>query len=373
MIEEWLANYLIHSTLLLGLATLSPLVPALRKPALQDLLWRLALIGGLLTASAQTFSPHGSLVEVEGLFASPVDQSGETVIGPAQSPANRLAGAPPITAPPAPDLQDTDHLTQPHAGNSEMAPVLQDWRPALILAWLLGGGALLTGLLRDLVAERRLLAGCRRLKGDELDALCGNLAIPEGVSICVAPHISVPLSTRRGEIVLPETFSALPEASRRAAVAHELGHIRRRDPLWRLLGRLVRAGLFFQPLNWIAARRLDHWAEVLSDQAALDDGPRSRLALARSLLFFAEQRGCAVPATACAMAHAPGPLAERVRKVLEEPRVKVLSRRNALTGALVMLLAAAVVLPGVSARSTATTVAGSGDNIRSIQVREDDG
>src|SRR5262245_35677865 len=49
---EWLATYAIHSTLLLGtVAALTMTV--VRREAWRELLWRTALVGGILTASAQ--------------------------------------------------------------------------------------------------------------------------------------------------------------------------------------------------------------------------------------------------------------------------------------------------------------------------------
>jgi hypothetical protein len=48
----WLLTYVIHSTLLLGAAWLAS-SRLIRSNVLRDLLWKAALVGGLITATAQ--------------------------------------------------------------------------------------------------------------------------------------------------------------------------------------------------------------------------------------------------------------------------------------------------------------------------------
>ena len=57
----WLLTYLLHSTILLGGAWLLSATRAVRSPVVQDTVWKVCLVGGLLTATIQTAWP------VEGL------------------------------------------------------------------------------------------------------------------------------------------------------------------------------------------------------------------------------------------------------------------------------------------------------------------
>src|SRR5262245_56949657 len=53
MLADWLGTYLLHSTALLGGAWLASRLLRGRAPALQAHLWRAALIGALVSATAQ--------------------------------------------------------------------------------------------------------------------------------------------------------------------------------------------------------------------------------------------------------------------------------------------------------------------------------
>jgi hypothetical protein len=88
-----------------------------------------------------------------------------------------------------------------------------------------------------------------------------------------SPVLCVPLALWR----------RLGAAERRAMLAHELAHVRRRDPLrLRLLSLLVDALWPAIPLRWTAARLSEAW-ELQADEQAVQDGA-SRTALARSLV-----------------------------------------------------------------------------------------
>ena len=83
---SWLATYLIHSTLLLGAALL--VARAVRGPAVREVLWKGALLGGLVTATL-----HGALGPRLGVgrFDLPLVQ----VAGPATI-ALQVGGAVPL-------------------------------------------------------------------------------------------------------------------------------------------------------------------------------------------------------------------------------------------------------------------------------------
>ena len=84
-------------------------------------------------------------------------------------------------------------------------------------------------------------------------------------------------------IVLPERFfEELDPEQQRAALAHELAHVARRDPEWRIAVEILERVLFFQPLNRLARARLCDSAEFLCDEWAVQQ-TQSPLALARCL------------------------------------------------------------------------------------------
>jgi hypothetical protein len=94
----------------------------------------------------------------------------------------------------------------------------------------------------------------------------------------------MPLATGvlRPEIVLPARVQSLYAEHQHPILAHELAHVVRREPAWRLVALLIDRVLFFQALNRVASDRMAACAELASDDWAArhTDEP---LALARCL------------------------------------------------------------------------------------------
>ena len=79
-----------------------------------------------------------------------------------------------------------------------------------------------------------------------------------------------------------DSCEQLDAEQQRAALAHEIAHLVRRDPAWRILAGVLERVFFFQPLNRIARVKLCESADFLCDQWAVQH-TRSPLALARCL------------------------------------------------------------------------------------------
>lgn len=70
-------------------------------------------------------------------------------------------------------------------------------------------------------------------------------------------------------ILLPADAPTWSEAKLAAVLAHEQAHVARRDPLWRLVGRLAAAVSWFHPLAWLAAASIGRIAEERADEQAV--------------------------------------------------------------------------------------------------------
>ena len=94
---------------------------------------------------------------------------------------------------------------------------------------------------------------------------------------------------RRPVVLLPAGAEAWPEPRRRAVLLHELAHIARRDYPAQLAAEVVRALYWFNPLVWMAARKLRIESEHACDDRVLAAGARASdyagdlLDIARSL------------------------------------------------------------------------------------------
>lgn len=162
----------------------------------------------------------------------------------------------------------------------------------LMMAWL----ATALGLLG--LAARRT-ARLYRIARRATPAQQPSLAVDNRVRVLMSRAVKSPLvfGWFRPCVLVPMQWEAWPEASRRAVLAHELAHIRRRDLWTHLLVTVARAAYFFNPLVWLLSRRLTHYAEMACDEAAVSATGLPPGAYARQLVFIAEAAPGAGPVT----------------------------------------------------------------------------
>jgi hypothetical protein len=146
----------------------------------------------------------------------------------------------------------------------------------------------------------------------------------------------------RTRILLPDESAQWSAEQRRAVLLHELAHVRRRDCLTQLIAQLGCAIYWFNPLVWLAWRRMQIERERACDDLVLTAGEKAS-AYARHLLDSAAAMPSlpVVSAAALAMARA-STLEARLRAILDLKR-----NRRAMTmrvaAATALLLAAALV------------------------------
>ena len=303
---NWLLTYLLHSTALLGAAWL-----AARRlgdhPALEEKLWKGAFLVALGTATLAVClpSPRWTVAPAPISLSAPVALSvgGGTVL---------------------PETVATSTVATSTVATSAAAPAMPWTVRLLAFAWIPAAGLTLLGLAMSVLALRRRLANRRVLEdGTARRLLDGLLDDAPGVDrravrLSASDRLAVPIAfgILRPEICLPtRAVDGLGRAELRAVLGHELAHLTRRDPLWRLLTRLA-AGALLQPLHLLAARRLERLAEVLADDWAVDR-TLGGATLARSL---AEVAGWTLdrrrPALAVGMTDGAN-LEQRVRRLLD--------------------------------------------------------
>ena len=305
----WLLTYLIHSTLLLAGAWLLEALFAPESMRLRERLWRVALLGGLVTASAQLAlglaipAPRWTLERAVPAVAA---SSPASIEGPASAALptressrarppvardepveSRVLPAEPIRRAPLalpvipPGLGSLSEKAPAASGASFLAELERLSRAASLPTWL-ALAALATGLTvlfqlgLSAARLRRRLAGAVEIRtGPEVEllaALARRARLARPVRLFVAPQLCSPLSSglvRPAVYVPPRALCDLSGEEREAMLAHELAHVARRDPAWLTLFWLVERACFFQPLNRLARRRLAHSAEVLADDWAV--------------------------------------------------------------------------------------------------------
>jgi beta-lactamase regulating signal transducer with metallopeptidase domain len=376
---RWLLTYLLHSTVLLGLAALARLALGERRLALQEALLRAALVGGLVTAGLQVgldLHPLAGRLALPASLAAP----GAPATSSAGAAGTAAAGArPTIAVAPAPVREDGGAglaVEAPPARVVSMAPVpiLPAWLVGavgeaggtlpggLALAWAALAAVALARLGVAAVRLRQLLQGRRPIDAGALGTLAARmgraLGLHRRVPLSAAERLSVPLATGvlRPEVCLPERAVAELGTDEQAALcAHELAHVARRDPAWVLLARLVEALAPVQPLNGWARRRLQDLAECLSDDLAVAASGRP-LGLARSLVDVASWTLgdlSILPGAAVGAVSARSRLGHRVERLMDPARRLERPRRLLLPAAAACVLATALVTPVVSGSVTA--------------------
>jgi uncharacterized protein (TIGR03435 family) len=172
-------------------------------------------------------------------------------------------------------------------------------------------------------------------------------------------------------VLLPLDAREWGDGDIRRALLHEFEHIRRRDVLLSMLGRLACAVYWFHPLVWMATRRMHLEAERACDDAVVAHADRADYA-AQLVALGARITGHRLVPGVPMAARTPSDLAVRVSAILAEqgPRGRV-GRRTALTLAACASLLVLVVSPLRAARALDATVGNAAQSQASASARGD--
>ena len=150
--------------------------------------------------------------------------------------------------------------------------------PGLVIAWLLGTIGLLGWSLVRTARFRRTLAGASRPAPPRLQREAA--AIGRELGLARVPEVQTtdarvtPMvwwTGGRVRVLVPAWVLAdLTRDESRAILAHELAHVRRRDHLVRWLEWLACSVFWWNPVAWLARRRLRIAEEACCDRLALD-------------------------------------------------------------------------------------------------------
>jgi hypothetical protein len=155
---------------------------------------------------------------------------------------------------------------------------------------------------------------------------------------CACP---IALGWWRPAIVLPSNWAEWPKAELDAILAHERGHVRRRDPLVQSLAVLNRCIFWFHPLAWWLEHKLSALAEEACDSAVIASGHDAHdyseylIHQARAV----ERAGARIALSGAAIGG--GGLSHRIRRLLDDRPTPAMSRSRAILGTVACVLAIA--------------------------------
>jgi beta-lactamase regulating signal transducer with metallopeptidase domain len=242
-----------------------------RSASARHLVWLAALTALLLLPVARGFVPEWRVLPAApAVFAAPVAQPASAPI--VRAPASIESAPTPSAAPASPS----------GAAVAQPAPVRApvDWAALALAAWAAGAALLALrlgyGLLRVWWMERRAVEltddGWVRLT----DGLARRLGLGRIVRLLREPGATVPMTwgVFHPVILLPGEADGWTDERRRVVLAHELAHVRRWDALTQWIAHLAVALFWFNPLVWVAARKLREEREHACDDAVLEIGTR---------------------------------------------------------------------------------------------------
>jgi beta-lactamase regulating signal transducer with metallopeptidase domain len=345
----WLATYLVHSTILLvGALIISRFITNERA---REVLWKTALLGGFVTSLIPTLTGFAPISRTWSVSTAATEVTQQL---PPQADTRSTAARVPAeqTRTPA-----RSQLTLPANPSHASFTIRDGWPFILIVAWTLGALALLARIVSRHRRILRALSGRKQLADGPLPGMLAELrrkaAVWTPVRLSESEACPTPIALGRSEICVPARFEKdLEIDQQRNALAHELAHLKRHDPLWQMTAGVIESIFFFQPLNIVARRKLRDAAEYLADDWAVQQ-TSSPLALARCLTQISSWVGTApVPDGMLAMAEGGSPLINRIERLAEWRRSSSVPARVMAVAALAFVALVATSAPIFSAVPT---------------------
>ncbi len=226
----------------------------------------------------------------------------------------------------------------------------------LALTWAFGAAISLLALAAGFARLRRIASSsCRLSTGAWIDALSDlerTLPRHAKVRLLLCDHASllVTWGIRRPTVVLPRGARQWPAERIRAVLAHELAHVRRADWAVQMVAELIRSVYWFNPLMWIASRRLRRDSEFACDDAVLASGMEAPEYAAQLLDVARAVRPALRGSLLAGMAMIrPSQFERRVHAMLNANVNRSPLTRSACAGAILALLVLTIPIAGMSA------------------------
>lgn len=251
-----------------------------------------------------------------------------------------------------------------------------DWTKMALCLWIVGAFLVLARLLASMFRIRRLARAANRVNEISWISLSQSVAAKLGlrnsIELLKSEKVALPMTwgAWRSVVMLPADADQWPHECRSIVLLHEMAHVKRRDCLTQNLAQLACALYWFNPLVWMAARKLHVERELACDDQVLEVGTKASdyachlVEIARS--FSVGQRPSPV-----AVGMACSQLENRVRSILDPAaRQRGLNRLTAgliTLGAVCLILSLAVVHPAMktaaSPRAAQTPVSLADDEV----------
>jgi HEAT repeat protein/beta-lactamase regulating signal transducer with metallopeptidase domain len=235
--------------------------------------WTLGLLSALVAPALSLALPRWELpiVRVSAVTPSTLEQA------PALTRPSSALGAPAlkhdaVAAESASTSASTPQITTPGG-----APIA--WRAILLFAWIAGALVILGRMFLGLAAVQWMSRRTPVVTDAPWLAQAQSLARELGltrVRFLRTSASTMPMAWGifRSSVLMPADADTWPARRLRVVLLHELAHVKRRDCLTHLVAQIACAAYWFNPLAWMAARRLRTERERACDDLVLASGTR---------------------------------------------------------------------------------------------------
>jgi beta-lactamase regulating signal transducer with metallopeptidase domain len=356
-----LVDVALKGAVLLALAGLATAALWRASAAMRHLVWSLTMAGLLALPVLSALLPQwrvlpqwSALSKVEGRAPAPTAARAPAPVTPTATPTPQIAppAAPePAFMPTSAQSPATRANDLPSAGKPS-----RPWSDWLLPFWILGAALALLPVVVGRLALRRLSRAARPIGSGSWTALLQTLAqemrLRRSIILLETDRPVMPMAwgIRRARVLVPAESEKWTSERRRAVLLHEIAHVRRRDCLTQFLTNLACAMHWFNPLAWIARRRMVAEREracydlVLSAGFEPSDYAQHLLQIASTL-----RGGLLTSGAAIAMAR-PSKLEGRLLAVLDGKRSRRGLTRSLVLAGLVLTLGIAVPLATLHAQ-----------------------
>lgn len=267
MLATFLIQVAVNTSIVLAAAWAVTAAMGRCSAAARHLVWSTALLGTLVVPVVAMFGPAWSLPVLP--TASPRARvEAPTVAHPSGSRATSQIGKGAIRA----------EQRGPIPTDTLMRQAWRQWVPLAAMLWLVGAAIGLARLSVALLGAARLARGGRSLTDPGWMApaeraaatleMTAPLAAP---ALRLSDQTTVPLACGlwRAVLLMPADAEGWSADRRRVVLLHELAHVKRRDCLVRAAAQAACALEWFNPLAWLAVRRLRIEQERACDDLVL--------------------------------------------------------------------------------------------------------
>jgi len=270
----------IKSSLVLGGTFAAVLFLRRASAATRHLAWTLGLAGTLLLPALSLGLPRWEVPLVRLATDEPATIAASAT-PPVRVPGPHATHRAQVTAAQAPSPTVTSSPTEEASRAASFAIDLGtvSWTTLLVIVWAAGAAIVLARVLLGLAAvqwmSRRTPLVVDAPWSAQANALASSLGLPR-VRFLRSSTATMPMAWGiwRPSILMPADADAWPTDRLRIVLLHELAHVKRRDCATHAFAQIACAVYWFNPLAWMAARRLRSERERACDDLVLSAGTR---------------------------------------------------------------------------------------------------